>query len=200
MTSNGFEAEEYRKYTIKSGLVSGKWSAQAFLKKQKIGNRTQATSREQSIQLTKDQLDAYDSSTQAARSEGGIPTVEQYRQAFDRLGPLAPSYEAMLDAHLTANDTLISASQLADAAGYKTWSAANLHYGTLGKRLAEELDYNPPTREDGSTVWTYTLATAGGEGHLDDSQLFEALMRSIDDPHFEWLMRKEVIEVLKFRN
>lgn len=199
MSSSSFEVDEYGRYTIKSGLVSGKWAAQALLKKQMIGERHTEESREQAIQMAKDMLDGLVSKEKASRSEDGIPTAEEYRKAFDRLGQLAKSYEAMLSAHLKAESNLISASQLADAAGYKNWSAANLHYGTLGKKLAVELNYNPPNRDDGSPIWTYTLATAGGEGHLDKTQIFEALMRGCDDPHFEWLMRKEVIEAMTSR-
>lgn len=62
-----------------------------------------------------------------------------------------------------------------------------------------ELDYNPPKRDDASPIWTYTIATAAGEGDLEPGQLFAALERGFDDPHFEWLLRPQVREAILSR-
>ena len=58
------------------------------------------------------------------------------------------------------NRTLTS-TRLAEAAGYSNYSAANLQYGLLGKRLWEELPTALPVGSDGNHIYTFALAKAG---------------------------------------
>jgi hypothetical protein len=121
----------------------------------------------------------------------------EYAEAFARLGKLPAGYEAMLQAHLNAPDHCITATQLAEAAGYENYNAANLHYGRLGQLLAQELNYNPPKREDGTEIWTATLAWPDGEADVES--MTRAVERRFDDGHFEWPLRRQVIEALQGR-
>lgn len=91
----------------------------------------------------------------------------------------------MIRAHYRAPDHRITATLLADAAGYASYSPANLHYGTIGRLLYEELPMELPVRKDGSLIYTYMLAVAGD--------------KSGPEEHWVWQMRPEVaaaVEVL----
>jgi hypothetical protein len=80
----------------------------------------------------------------------------------------------------------LTATGLANAAGYESFSSANEKYGRLGRMLAEYLEWDPVKRPDGSPIWTTMIAT-GGEGDWDDGQ-------------FRWVMRTEVAEALRRLN
>ncbi len=76
------------------------------------------------------------------------------------------------------------------AAGYKDLGAANLKYGEVGRKLAEEMGWSPPENDHGVPTWTYALATDADEavragepssGHLGD---------------WRWKMRPQVVEAL----
>ena len=105
----------------------------------------------------------------------------------------------MLKAHLEAPDHCITATELAAAAGYANWSAANLQYGLLGQAVAQDLNFNPRRRGDGTTIWTTTLADAAGHlsDDLDPASLHRTMERREDDAHFEWTMRPQVVEALR---
>jgi hypothetical protein len=194
-----FKQEVFERYLIRSGKVGGTWQARAYRGKRAIGDPLIGATRDEAVAGAKARILERDAEISAERQPDGSPSAREYAEAFDEIGSLHPNYQAMLDAHLSAPDRLISSSQLAAAAGYANWSAANLHYGTLARRLAEAMNYNPPTRDDGSPIWTYTLATAAGDGDLEPEQLFAVLERSFDDPHFEWLLRPQVVEALRGR-
>ena len=69
-----------------------------------------------------------------------LPSVEDYKIAFEAL-QLSRGQRDMLRAHFLAPNHTITATDLADAAGYKSWQGANLQYGLLGKKLRQILEY-----------------------------------------------------------
>ena len=70
----------------------------------------------------------------------------------------------MLKAHYHAKDQMITATQLAEAAGYANHNAANLHYGRVGYLLNEELPIKLQRRKkDDKPIATFALATAGDQ-------------------------------------
>ena len=89
----------------------------------------------------------------------------------------------MLEAHFRAPNYTLTATQLAQAAGYSDYSTANLQYGLLGKTLAARLSFQPEKRNDGSRIWTTVIAT--GNPDLPE------------DTHFQWIMRPQLVEALK---
>ena len=90
------------------------------------------------------------------------PEVDEYVQALrSMLGDFTDGHLAMLKAHYNANDQCITATQLAESAGYSNYGAANLQYGIIGKVVYEELLMPLPKRKDGTPIYTYALATAG---------------------------------------
>jgi hypothetical protein len=192
-----FKESAYGRYIIRSWPLGQLWQARAYINERQIGDKQTADDSETAATQLKAYLDSREAQMTAGRGEDGSPSALEYAEAFDRLGKLNVGYEAMLDAHLNAPDYCITATQLAEAAGYENYSGANLHYGKLGQMLAEELNYNPPTRDDGTVIWTATIA--GWDDDVDLGKLLRAEERRHDDGHFEWIMRPQVIEALQGR-
>ncbi len=62
---------------------------------------------------------------------------------------------------------------LADHLGFHNYGGANFAMGALGQRLADgfavvDLDYTPPKRHNGSTMWWHVVAT----GQVREDGLF----------------------------
>lgn len=114
-----------------------------------------------------------------------IATVDQYKRALLTLRDrgLPTTYLTMLKAQYAANGAITS-TKLAEAAGYENYNAANLHYGTLARHLAEILGYQPPPREDGSRMW-WTCISYSEEGLVEPTS-----------GHFTFLMRPELEQAL----
>lgn len=70
-------------------------------------------------------------------------SAAEFSAAMLRIRKPAPSIRKMLRFHLKAPNQISIARELAAKAGYKSWHAANLHYGTLGKRIANALGHGP---------------------------------------------------------
>jgi hypothetical protein len=104
---------------------------------------------------------------------------QAYTRALQAILPeLSTGQVKMLQAHYRAPDRIISATELARAAGYSNYSGANLQYGNLGKALHEHHPVDLPVRSNGTLVYTYALA---------DSPDF-APNTTEDDSHWRWRM------------
>lgn len=70
-------------------------------------------------------------------------SVEEYKTALKACRPImqGTKYLAMLQAHYMAPDHELTASQLAEAVGYASWSAANTRYGAFAGAVAEALGH-----------------------------------------------------------
>jgi len=92
------------------------------------------------------------------RLAGSPPPAEAYAFALSR--PFVKAHHrAMLAAHGQAPDLTITAGALAAAAGYSRWGPANLHYGTLARRVAELLEIRPAGSSTRTKpLWTTALA------------------------------------------
>lgn len=92
---------------------------------------------------------------------------------------------AMLRAHYHAPLHQMTATQLAQAAGYKGYSAANLWYGRAGWLLFGELPRTLPLHtKEGEPVFTSAIAV-------------QAPQRASPDGEWIWEMRPEVARALK---
>lgn len=102
---------------------------------------------------------------QALMFQGTVPSDEKMTRAFVRIAPrMHEGQRAMLRAHLSAHDHRITATELAAAAGYRSYEAANLHYGKLGWWLYGEVPTELP--EDLRTeapVYTFALCDGASE-------------------------------------
>lgn len=183
------------RYIIRSFPLGTLWQARGFVDGRQVGDRHVADDRDAAVTSAKAALDTRDAALTSGKGADGSPSAIEYAEAFDRLGQLSPSYEAMLDAHLNAPDHCITATELAEAAGFENYNAANLHYGTLGQALANELNFNLPTRDDGTPISTCSLATDAKETH---PQGHERSVRG-RGPEFVWHLRPQVVEALTGR-
>lgn len=72
---------------------------------------------------------------------------------------LSKNQNEMLKVHYAAPDRRITMTQMAQAVGYKGYSASNLHYGTLAKKLCNAMDTEPDDfYKDGSPFWLSFIA------------------------------------------
>ncbi len=69
-------------------------------------------------------------------------TPTDYVNAFRNLN-LQPYQRRMLEIHYCAPNHTLTATQMAKAMGFRNWGGANLHYGVLGKLVAEMLGWHP---------------------------------------------------------
>jgi hypothetical protein len=190
------EQENYQRYIIKSGRLNGEWAAKAFRRKLLVAQAT-GNSREEAVTRVKAELARLEALALSACDSEGAPPAQVYEAAFVAIRPLNDGYRAMLTAHLRSPDRLISATKLAEAAGYRSYSGANLHYGKLGYAIAQEIGFEPPSREDGSKIWTCTLARdPSADLDVGFDGLVAMALRHMDAPHFEWQLRPQVAEAL----
>lgn len=79
---------------------------------------------------------------------GDFGTVRDYRRAIAEVlaAGVPPRHSELLRAHLWAPGRSASSAELADAAGYGSWRAANFQYGALAHRIALELGVFQPPR------------------------------------------------------
>jgi hypothetical protein len=120
----------------------------------------------------------------AAARNGAAPSVDEAVHAISRvLQKASDGQKAMLRAHFEAPDQRITASQLAEAAGYASYGAANLHYGLLGAMLYSEMPEDLPRRKDATPIMTFAIADGANreEGEL----------------HWVWKLRPHVSEAIK---
>lgn len=67
---------------------------------------------------------------------------DDYVAALRRIA-IAPHHMRMLQVHYHAPDRTLTATQMSKALGYPTYTAANLHYGKLGRLVAEQIGWRP---------------------------------------------------------
>lgn len=92
----------------------------------------------------------------------------------------------MLQAQYAMPRHTITATKLAEAVGFKNYSAANLQYGLLGHAVSDALGLAPPNHENSNApMWFWTLST----GNRPSSETL--------DQHFEFVMRPELVAALE---
>jgi len=189
----------YGRYVIRSAFVAGSWQARAFRNKMIATETFSGATREDAVAAVKEALDAADETEVANRDADGVPSADAFLRALRILWPLPQHQMAMLTAHYHAPERILTATQLAAAAGWDDYSSANLHYGKLGFELATELDWTPPTGLDGNPTWTMALATGvlDSDEYTAEEQLDLISAAIGGSGHFEWKMRPQVAAALK---
>lgn len=88
-----------------------------------------------------------------------VPLPEEYAEALQAIR-MNDKERRMLATHAAAGEAGLTATQLARGGGYDTWSAANLTYGGLGKKVADVLGLEAPgsLKRRGRAVQTGVLA------------------------------------------
>jgi hypothetical protein len=177
---------EYKGFLLRGAIKGKVWAWRVFNKQKKPVAEGEASSREEAdvaLAQAVEQIIA----TRVASRKSGIPTADEYRQALDKaLKPNSRLWE-MLKAHYKAPGSKMSSAQLAEAAGYKDFSATNSQYGKLGRDICEDLNVNPPGTypESGEPLWITILVKEG------------TTARDLDTDHFLHEMRPEVAEALE---
>jgi predicted HNH restriction endonuclease len=101
-------------------------------------------------------------------------TTHDYVAALRQV-TVAPHQIRMLQAHYHAPNHTLTATQMSKALGYSKYTAANLHYGKLGKLVGERLRWQPLPEQ---TV--FVLVTFEKPGH-----------------EWHWIMRPALADALK---
>jgi hypothetical protein len=79
------------------------------------------------------------------RKRPQVITAAQYLEAMSHLARPSESIRKMLRAHLNSKGRVSTMTLLAEAAGYTSFSPANLHYGALARRIGKHLAISEPT-------------------------------------------------------
>ena len=116
-----------------------------------------------------------------------IATAKQFKRALlaVRDKNLPDTHLAMLRAQCRSPSSTITATQLAQAAKYQNYNAANLQYGTLAFNFAGHLNFAPEKRPDGTPRWWTTLSySVDGAADPETGQ-------------FQFIMRPELVVALR---
>ena len=70
-----------------------------------------------------------------SRKQSANATVAEFKRALLSVSPLADNHLEILRVHYQAPDHTVTATQIAEALGYKNWGGANLQYGILAAIL-----------------------------------------------------------------
>lgn len=180
----------YRRKTIIAFKKDDSWEARSFDDKKPSSQIHVGATSDEAIMAVKADLDLEAADERSRRGSDGFPTVELVQKAFARIRP-SDGQLAMLIAHLNAPDHILTATELASAAGKDSYEYANAQYGRLARDLAEEMEYTPSQTysSTGQPVWTFTLATGASEDTLVE----------LTDEYVEWRwkLRPQMVEAMK---
>jgi hypothetical protein len=74
-----------------------------------------------------------------------VISADQFLEAMSHLKRPSDSIRKMLRAHLNSKGRVSTMTLLAEAAGYTSFSPANLHYGALARRIGKHLAISEPS-------------------------------------------------------
>jgi predicted HNH restriction endonuclease len=105
--------------------------------------------------------------------------VEDFKSALTSIS-ITAGQKKMLKAHLNTPGCVMTSSELAKAANYANYRAANLQYGNLAKKISKYLGQGPMFY-NGEYIWTFALA----DGYR------------IEKDEWKWTLRKELVHALE---
>ena len=133
---------------------------------------------EDALKKSKEWIDEKLGGRREERRAANIGTVEGYMEAF-KVIKFSKARRLMLITHRRADDRKLTATELADAAGWKTATSATTHYSKLGKEVAERLDL----QIDGTDKAAWTSALAVIDPETDQLQMHEEVALALDALH-----------------
>ena len=181
------EPIRYRRHIIRTLKTASGYQARAFRGSNVVGQIQSGDTFDVAVMNVKRHLDDQAAKFHSQRGFQGFPCAEEVRIALAQIS-MNKAQEMMLAAHLAAPSQILTASQLAAAAGYDDYAVANRLYGQLGYALAEELEWTPKETRNGVPVWTFTLA-------FDADEQSRAGGLEVKG-HWRWRLRPEVVEAL----
>jgi hypothetical protein len=109
-----------------------------------------------------------------------LPNAQDYRRALAELeSELPESHISLLKAHYSSPDHTATATELAAAVNFQSYSGVNLQYGLLGERLREKLGFR------GDEQSSYVIASfvePGTAGNAEWQLVMHAqLARALED-------------------
>jgi hypothetical protein len=66
-------------------------------------------------------------------------STEDFKRVLEQILPLAEHHRQILQAHYTAPNYTATATELAQAVGYKNYNAVNLHYGIFVNLICDRV-------------------------------------------------------------
>ena len=122
---------------------------------------------------------------ETARDAVPYPGHDAYERALaHNLHKVDDKQRLMLDAHRRARVHTLSGEQLAEAAGFRSWSAARIRYASIGRMLGESMLFQPYDRVAGSPMWLSLIGEAETPGDLRSTSRWtmrDQLITAIDD-------------------
>ena len=172
--------EDYRQHTIVAALHEGKCNGR-IRKDKVVVHDTDGSDIQDVIARSKKFID--EKIEVEDRRAGSTPDEIQVLEGLRTISlKLHDGQLAMLKAHYHAEGQVMTATELASAAGYASYSSANLHYGTIGKLLFELAPIELPTYKDGSPIYTFYLGEAATESEIEKN--------------WKWKLRPEVSKAI----
>jgi predicted HNH restriction endonuclease len=172
----------YGRFQINAGILNGKPRAMAVQGTTRILERD-GMDLDTAIASAKAGLDELEASRRKQRKAPYIGTVDDYVGAFQTI-KLGEREKRMLHAHAHTEGRTLTATQIANAAGYEGHQQTNSQYGKLARRVAEAAGLARIDGEDGEDAWTFALATGERE----------------EGEHWRWTMHPEVFDALRSLN
>ena len=115
----------------------------------------------------------------------GIPAADEFAEALSQVSP-TDSQWMMLKAHYRAPDRKLTSTQLSEAAGFNDLGVANMQYGSLGRKVADWLNYTPLGKyKDGTPLWITALTVANSDA------------KDFETGHYEHTLLEEVAKALE---
>ena len=177
----------YRHHTIKTMRTPSGYQARAFRGPKGVGGTFMGVTQDAAVLAVKAYLDEAAAALRVRRGASGFPCAEEIRAALPQV-PMNKAQEAMLLAHLNAPEHILTATELAQAAGYDDYAVTNRQYGQLAHDLACELDWTPEESTNGVPVCTFTLADDADKQARKDGLEVTGQWR--------WRLRQEVVDAL----
>ncbi len=173
--------EEYRRHTLLAAFNGGVFKGRAW-KDKKLLTEVLGESIDDVLNKLRKFVDGQFVAAASGRRQPANSAA--YVAAFRNiLSDLSEGQLAMLRAHYLAVEHRLTAAQLAEAAGYANFNAANLQYGYVGKALYEEYPLEIPAYANGTPIYTFMLATGVG--------------KNADEAHWVWELRPEVASAIE---
>lgn len=172
--------EDYRRHTIVAAWHEGKYKGRIRVD-EVVVHDTEGSDIPDVIERSKKFID--EKIEAEARRAGSTPDEMRVLEGLRTIRPkLHKGQLAMLKAHYHAEDQVMTPTELASAAGYASYSSANLHYGNVGKYLYELAPILLREYDDGSPIYTFYLA--------------EAATESDNEENWKWKLRPEVSKAI----
>ena len=113
-----------------------------------------------------------------------VPPTDQYIRGLRLVEKsLHPNHRAMLMAHYKAKGHTLTATELAEAAGYANWRGVNLQYGLFADRLAKAMNWQKPD----DAQYSYAIASFSKPTEREEDWLWHMhpqLVKAIE--HLGW--------------